>query len=130
MTLHFSQMGLTEGFTFMFRNLLTGDARLFRAPCDAAPRQIVGAHLECDSVSGQDANVVHPQLSGNVGQQDVAALTLSPGMSKRSICSLCLYCGENGACQNIPFDADSPGALTDNERMTEIVGIFIYAVQA
>ena len=37
---------------------------------------------------------------------------------------------ENGACQNIPFDAVSPGALTDNERMTEIVGIFIYAVQA
>ena len=39
-------------------------------------RQIVGAHLQCDFVSGQDADEVHAQLSGNVGQQPVAALDL------------------------------------------------------
>ena len=47
--------------------------RLFRAPGDAALRQIVGRHFDCDLIAGQDADEVGPQLAGDVRQQGVAA---------------------------------------------------------
>ena len=77
MTLHFSQIGFAEGFTFILgTSFKLRPEWLLRAPCDAALRQIVGAHLKCDFVSRQDADEVHAQLAGNVCQQAVPALDL------------------------------------------------------
>ena len=45
--------------------------RLLRSPSNAALGQIVGAHLHGDLVTGQDADVVHTQLAGNVSQDNV-----------------------------------------------------------
>ena len=69
MTLHFSQMGFTEGFTFIMINLLCGGAaahELLRTPGNARLRQIVRRHFHRNFVSGQNADKVGPQLAGDV----------------------------------------------------------------
>ena len=48
MILHFSHMGFTEGLT----------------------------HLNRDFVAGKDTDKVHPELSGNVGQDDMASANI------------------------------------------------------
>src|SRR5437879_8316268 len=68
MTLHFSQIGLTLGRTFISCSLV--------AIGDPAPRQIVGRDLHLDTVSGQDADAVHSHLSRAVGEHFVPVLQL------------------------------------------------------
>jgi uncharacterized membrane protein len=72
MTLHFSHMGLTLGLTFIVVNLLLA------SPGDAAARQIVRRHLNRDLVTGEDSDKVHPELSGDVRQDDVAVANVNP----------------------------------------------------
>jgi hypothetical protein len=71
MTLHFSQMGFTEGFTFMMlTSFITQGASYLE-------RQVVGRHFHRDLVAGQDADEVGPQLAGNVSHNHMAVgLTL------------------------------------------------------
>ena len=67
MTLHFSHMGLTLGLTFIVVNLLLA------SPGDAAARQIIRRHL-----NREDSDKVHPELSGDVRQDDVAVADINP----------------------------------------------------
>ena len=71
-TLHFSQMGLTLGLTFTATPLLLVSIR------DAASGQVVRRELDLDPVSGEDPDVVHPHLPGDVRQHFVAVLELHP----------------------------------------------------
>lgn len=64
-TLHFSQIGLTEGLTFMIVSSFGRSSKshnLF-AVGNAAPRQIVWRQLDDDLVSCQDTDKMHPQLT-------------------------------------------------------------------
>ena len=45
---------------------------LFGTPCDAATGQVIWRHLHCNLIAGQNANEVHPQLSGDVSQDHMA----------------------------------------------------------
>src|SRR5205085_1616076 len=76
-TLHFSQMGLTLGRTFMSCS--------FVAVGDPAPRQIVGRDLHLDTVSGKDTDAMHSHLSRAVGEHFVPVLELDSehGVGKR-----------------------------------------------
>ena len=68
-TLHFSQIFLTLGRTFMgFPSLV--------AIGDATPLEVVRRELHLDSVTGEDADVMHAHLAGDVGQDLVAVLQL------------------------------------------------------
>ena len=51
-------------------------AQLLGSPSDSALGQIIGRHLDGHLVSRHDANVVHPQLTGNVCQNGVLVLQL------------------------------------------------------
>ena len=42
------------------------------APSDPASGEVVGRHLNGHLVAGQDADEVHPQLAGNMCQDDVS----------------------------------------------------------
>ena len=44
---------------------------LFGSPCDASLGQVVWRHFDRNLVSGKDANVIHSELSGNVGENCV-----------------------------------------------------------
>ena len=46
--------------------------RLLCTPSNAALGQVVGTHLYGNLIAGQDADVVHTQLAGNMGQNLVA----------------------------------------------------------
>src|SRR5438105_15896553 len=70
MTLHFSQMGLTLGRTFISCS--------FVAVGEPAPRQIVGRDLHLDTVSGQDTDTTHSHLSRAVAAHVVPVLELDP----------------------------------------------------
>ena len=65
-------MGLTLGLTFIVVNLLLA------SPGDAAARQIVRGHLNRDLVTGEDSDKVHPELSGDMRQDDVAVADINP----------------------------------------------------
>lgn len=105
-TLHFSQIGFTEGLTFIATVLLLGttvqpadmpsayftiensipvtgtrfpcalSAQLLGSPSDSALGQIIGRHLDSHLIARHDTNVVHPQLTGNVCQNGVLVLQL------------------------------------------------------
>src|SRR5664280_1746525 len=103
-TLHFSHIGLTLGRTFTFSSLSRtahtalitvqlDTAQLDTAPAPAArdrlrcpgllvavgdppPGQVVGGDLHLHLVPGEDADAVHPHLSGAVGQHFVTILEL------------------------------------------------------
>ena len=45
---------------------------LLASPGDAAAGQIVRGHLDRDLVAGKDPDKVHPELAGNMGQDDMA----------------------------------------------------------
>jgi hypothetical protein len=60
MTLHFSQIGLTDGLTFM------GVSSLFKTVRDPTAGQVVRGQFHGHSVAGQNTDEVHPNLSGDV----------------------------------------------------------------
>jgi hypothetical protein len=79
-TLHLSQMGLTLGFTFTAGSILLlrcSVEELLVAVHDAAPGQVVGRKLHHDAVLGEDADVVLPHLSADVGENLVSVLQLN-----------------------------------------------------
>ena len=51
---------------------------LLASPGDAAARQIIRRHLNRDLVTGEDSDKVHPELSGDVRQDDVAVADINP----------------------------------------------------
>src|SRR3954449_12810848 len=69
-TLHLSHIFLTLGLTFI--------AFLLVPIGDSTSAEVVRCELNLDAVSGQDADVVHAHLSGDVGQHLVAVLELDP----------------------------------------------------
>src|SRR6187397_2517731 len=52
-------------------------SRLLESVCDPTAREVVGRQLDTDTVSGQDADEVHPQLSADVCQDAVLVLQLN-----------------------------------------------------
>src|SRR4029450_1561880 len=68
-TLHFSQILLTLGRTFMTIPSLV-------AIGDATSTEVVGRELNLHLVAGEDADVIHAHLAGDVGQNLVAVLQL------------------------------------------------------
>ena len=75
-TLHFSQIGLTDGLTFICPFLLEFVFSTLAAPGDASPGEIIGRNFDFDFIARIDADVVHPHLSGDVGDDDVTILKL------------------------------------------------------
>src|SRR6476660_3701717 len=71
-TLHFSQIFLTDGRTF-----IVGSFSLV-AVGDAASAEVVGGELDLDPVAGEDPDVVHAHLPGDVGEHLVPVLELDP----------------------------------------------------
>ena len=45
---------------------------LLASPHDAAAGDVIGRHLHRDFIAGKDPDKVHPELSGNMRQNDVA----------------------------------------------------------
>ena len=45
---------------------------LLTAPRDPSPGQVIGAHLHRNLVAGKNSEEVHPELSGNMRQNDMA----------------------------------------------------------
>ena len=45
---------------------------LFAPPCDPATGQVVGRHLNCNLVTGQNADKIHPELTGNMREDDMS----------------------------------------------------------
>src|SRR5437868_12253190 len=74
-TLHFSHILFTEGRTFMRRSCFSW---LLVPVGDATPAEVVGRELHLDPVAGEDPDVVHPHLPGDVRQHFVAVLELHP----------------------------------------------------
>src|SRR5688500_10126853 len=70
-TLHFSQIVFTEGRTFIsvFVSLLV-------TPDDPTPGEVVRSDLHLHAIARENADAVHAQLSGAVGQHLVAAVEL------------------------------------------------------
>src|SRR5262245_56667444 len=78
-TLHFSQIFLTLGRTFMTSLPVPGRSRQQRslvAVGDATAGQVVRRELHLDPVAGEDADVVHPHLAGDVREHLVAVVEL------------------------------------------------------
>ncbi len=71
-TLHFSQMGLTLGRTFMLPLL----ALLLVAVGDPTALQVVRGDLHLHPIAGEDPDAVHPHLAGAVGQDLMAVFQL------------------------------------------------------
>ena len=68
MILHFSQIFLTDGLTFIgYQPFLN----LFRTPGDTALIQVVNGNLNGHLVTGQNLDIVHSQLSGNMSRDNV-----------------------------------------------------------
>ena len=67
-------MGLTDGLTFILFNLHMRiiSTILLASPGDPASGQIIGRHLQCYLVTGQDLNKIHSELAGNGCQNGVA----------------------------------------------------------
>ena len=45
---------------------------LFASPRDAAASQVVGRHLDRNLITGQNADKIHPELTGNVSENDMS----------------------------------------------------------
>src|ERR1022692_4718787 len=67
-TLHFSHIFLTEGRTFIRAS------RLLVPVGDAPTTEVVGRELDLHAVAGQDPDVVHPHLPGDVREHLVPIL--------------------------------------------------------
>jgi hypothetical protein len=66
MTLHFSQMGFTDGLTFIT------EPPSFASPGYSSAGQVIRRHLDGYPVSRKDADKIHPELSGNMRQNRMA----------------------------------------------------------
>ena len=79
-TLHLSHILLTLGLTFISSvPLLTGLAGELLVPVgDPASAEVVGGQLHLHPIAGQDPDVVHPHLPGDVREHLVAVLELDP----------------------------------------------------
>src|SRR5690606_16961206 len=88
-TLHFSQIFLTLGRTFIERSFCVRTPRRREvvpprwrgslvAVGDPTAGEVVGGQLHLDAIAGEDADVVHAHLSRDVGQHLVAVLELDP----------------------------------------------------
>src|SRR4051794_28224880 len=69
-TVHFSQMGLTLARTFI------EGSRSLVAVGDATSGEVVRGELHLDPIAGEDADVVHAHLPGDVREDLVAVLQL------------------------------------------------------
>src|SRR3954452_13312678 len=89
MTLHFSQIFLTLGRTFIgpllfllswVRSSSTAAKQRYSlvAVGDATSGEVVGSEFHLNLVAGQDADVVHPHFPGDVRQHFVAIFELDP----------------------------------------------------
>jgi hypothetical protein len=77
MTLHFSQIVFTEGRTFISVSVCSKDAvSLLVSPDDPTPGEVVRSDLHLHAVAREDADAVHAQLAGAVGQYLMAAVEL------------------------------------------------------
>src|SRR5947209_10528648 len=74
-TLHFSHILFTEGRTFMRRSCFSW---LLVPVGDATPAEVVGRELDLHPVAGEDPDVVHPHLPGDVCEHLVPVLELDP----------------------------------------------------
>ena len=97
-------MGLTEGLTFICKT-----SYLLAAPGDAAAGQVIGRHLNRDFVAGQDLDIVHPELAGNVSQDGMAAadINLEHGIGQRFNYGALkfdhiIFCQENPSSARLP----------------------------
>ena len=73
-------MGLTDGLTFILFNLhmrYINLVSLLTSPGDPTLRQIIRRHLNGYFVTGQDPDVVHPKLAGNVCQNGVTVANVN-----------------------------------------------------
>src|SRR5450759_5824389 len=92
MTLHFSHIGLTDALTFIGdprssvrracgpRTPPPGDLErpLLEPVRDPASAEVVGRQLHLDLVAGQDADVVHAHLAGDMGEHFVVVVEVDP----------------------------------------------------
>ena len=81
MILHFSQIRLTDGLTFialclLLRCLPEKRLRLLETIGDAAARQVVRRKLNRDLVPGKDADKIHSNLPRDMRQDDVTVFQL------------------------------------------------------
>src|SRR5947207_2960639 len=53
-------------------------SRLLVAVCDSTPAEVVGSELHLNPIAGQDPDVVHPHLAGDVREHLVSVLELDP----------------------------------------------------
>ena len=90
MILHFSHMGFTDGLTFILLTSIRELRLSFTSPCDPASGQVVRAHLNRDLVTRQDLDKVHPELAGNMCQNNVSVANVN---------------GEHCIRQRIDYDA-------------------------
>ena len=75
-TLHFSHIFLTDGRTFTLKPLSSWSGALLVAVRDTATGQVIGSELDLHLVSWEDPDVVHPHLSGDMGEDFVSVLEL------------------------------------------------------
>jgi len=61
--LHLGHMGFTDALTFMVILLI--------AVYNPTSRQIIRRYLNRHLIPGKDANVMHPHLAGNMGQENM-----------------------------------------------------------
>src|SRR6478736_4503163 len=64
---------LTDAATFISNSLFSSSLGAEHDPC---PAQVVRCQLDGDLVAGQDADVVHPHLSGDMAENHMAVLQL------------------------------------------------------
>ena len=72
MILHFSQIFLTDGFTFIcdYHAFLKIQV-LLGSPGDAALVQVIDRDLDGHAIAGENADIVHAQLTRDVGGHHV-----------------------------------------------------------
>lgn len=79
MILHFSQIFLTDGLTFIeFYHTFLAEiwSCLFCPPGNASLGQVIDRNLDGHAVAGQNFNVIHTQFAGNVRGHDVTVRQL------------------------------------------------------
>ena len=76
MTLQLSQRALTDALTFNGSSIVVLGVCLLESVRDPAAGQVVRRQLDTDSVTGQDADEVHPELAADMGEHTVAVFQL------------------------------------------------------
>ena len=73
MILHFSQIGLTDGLTFICQFLLEFVFSTLAAPGDTTPGQIIGRNFDLDLIARIDTDEVHTDLTGDLSHDFMPA---------------------------------------------------------